>query len=99
MSSENKDPPASPSASASASTPAQASASTSAAAENSGSPRRSQSRVLAKRFFSAYAETWVGLSPLWLMGEALMPDTKVGTKFKRGTNNLVKAAEDVRKAV
>ena len=28
-----------------------------------------------------------------------MPDTKVGTKFKRGTNNLVKAAEDVRKAV
>jgi hypothetical protein len=56
-------------------------------------------RATAKRFFSAYAEAWVGLTPLWLMGEALTPNTKVGTKFRRGRDNLISAAEEVRKAV
>ncbi|KAF8527416.1 hypothetical protein BU17DRAFT_81565 [Hysterangium stoloniferum] len=53
----------------------------------------------AKHFFSAYAQTWVGLSPIWLMGEALTPGTKVGTQFRKGTTNLVKVAEEIRTSV
>jgi hypothetical protein len=33
------------------------------------------------------------------MGEALMPNTKVGTKFMCGRDNLIIAAKEVRKAV
>ncbi|KAI5116646.1 hypothetical protein M0805_000406 [Coniferiporia weirii] len=53
----------------------------------------------ARRFFSAYAQTWVGLSPVWLMGEALAPGTKVGTQFNKGRKKLVDSAEEVRQLV
>ncbi|KAF8531267.1 hypothetical protein JB92DRAFT_2692605, partial [Gautieria morchelliformis] len=50
-------------------------------------------------WLGAYAQTWVGLSPVWLMGEALSPGTKVGTQFRKGTANLMGAAEEIRVAV
>ncbi|EJD42988.1 hypothetical protein AURDEDRAFT_114857 [Auricularia subglabra TFB-10046 SS5] len=53
----------------------------------------------AKRFLSAYAQTWVGMSPLWLMGEAVVPGQNVGGMFKRGTANLRSAAVDIQRAV
>lgn len=53
----------------------------------------------ARHFFSAYAQTWIGLSPIWLMGEALTPGAKVGTKFKEGRSKLVAAAQEVSKVV
>lgn len=53
----------------------------------------------ALKFFSAYAETWVGLSPLWLMGEAIIPGQKVGSRFNKGKGKLVVAAEDIMKAL
>lgn len=53
----------------------------------------------AARFFSAYAQAWVGLSPIWLMGEALTPGRKVGSQFNRGRRKLVDAAEEVREVV
>ncbi|KAH8107546.1 hypothetical protein DFH11DRAFT_1748017 [Phellopilus nigrolimitatus] len=56
-------------------------------------------RRTARRFFSAYAQTWVGMSPVWLMGEALTPGKKVGTQFRKGTRSLADAAEDVRRVV
>ncbi|KAL5480732.1 hypothetical protein ACEPAI_9672 [Sanghuangporus weigelae] len=56
-------------------------------------------RLPARRFFSAYAQTWIGMSPLWLMGEAVLPNKKVGTQFNKGRKNLVSAAEEVRQAV
>lgn len=56
-------------------------------------------RLTARRFFSAYAQTWIGMSPLWLMGEALHPNKKVGTQFNKGRRNLMTAAEEVRQAV
>lgn len=59
----------------------------------------SENKQTARRFFSAYAQTWVGLSPLWLMGEAITPGTKVGSKFKQGSSQLRAAATDVRNAV
>lgn len=49
---------------------------------------------------SVYAQAWVGMmSPLWLMGEAIMPRQKVGGTFKKGANKLQGAAMDVREAV
>lgn len=53
----------------------------------------------ATRFFSAYAETWIGLSPLWLMGEAITPGKKVGTRFFKGKDKLFTAAFDLQKAL
>lgn len=58
-----------------------------------------QNRASYKRFFSAYAQTWLGLSPLWLMGEAVIPGAHVGSQFNKGRKKLVDAAEEVRKAV
>ncbi|TDL18764.1 hypothetical protein BD410DRAFT_694623, partial [Rickenella mellea] len=52
----------------------------------------------AKKFFSAYAETWVGLSPIWLMGEAIT-GKKVGTRFNKGKGKLFAAADEVRQLV
>ena len=52
----------------------------------------------ARHFFSAYAQTWVGLSPLWLAGEALT-GRKVGTQFNKGRQNLLVAAQEIRGAV
>ncbi|KZV86080.1 hypothetical protein EXIGLDRAFT_841035 [Exidia glandulosa HHB12029] len=53
----------------------------------------------AKKFLSAYAQTWVGMSPLWLMGEAIVPGQKVGGTFKKGARKLQGAALEVREAV
>ncbi|THH00321.1 hypothetical protein EW145_g7103 [Phellinidium pouzarii] len=58
-----------------------------------------ENRRTARRFFSAYAQAWVGLSPIWLMGEALTPGTRVGTQFNKGRKRLVDSAEDVRRVV
>ena len=55
-----------------------------------------ENRQTAKRFVSAYAETWVGMSPLWLMGEAITPGKKVGTRFMKGKSKLFESAEEVR---
>ncbi|KAF8580142.1 hypothetical protein K439DRAFT_1415626 [Ramaria rubella] len=49
----------------------------------------------ARRFFGAYAQTWIGLSPIWLMGEALTPGVKVGAQFKKGKVNLMGAVEEI----
>lgn len=57
-----------------------------------------ENQKTARRFFSAYAQTWVGLSPVWLAGEALT-GRKVGTQFNKGRKKLVTAAEEVRAAV
>jgi len=59
----------------------------------------SSNKRAARRFFSAYAHTWIGLSPIWLMGEAITPGTKVGSKFRQGSSQLRAAAGDVRHAV
>ena len=56
-------------------------------------------RLTARHFFSAYAQTWIGMSPLWLMGEAIIPGKKVGSQFNKGRKNLVVAAEEVRQVV
>ncbi|KZS90292.1 hypothetical protein SISNIDRAFT_444190 [Sistotremastrum niveocremeum HHB9708] len=56
-------------------------------------------RQTARRFFSAYAETWIGLSPLWLMGEALTPGKKVGSKFNKGKSKLISSAEEIKALV
>ncbi|KIJ54344.1 hypothetical protein M422DRAFT_241592 [Sphaerobolus stellatus SS14] len=53
-----------------------------------------QHKDTAKRFFSAYAQTWVGL-----MGEALTPGTKVGTQFRKGKDNLFNVGEEIRAVV
>ncbi|EJC98237.1 uncharacterized protein FOMMEDRAFT_171174 [Fomitiporia mediterranea MF3/22] len=70
--------------------------------ETSGFFKRALSkdnRRTAHRFFSAYAQTWVGMSPLWLMGEAILPGHKVGTQFNKGRKNLFGVAEEVRQVV
>lgn len=56
-------------------------------------------RATAKRFLSAYAETWIGLSPIWLMGEAIIPGKKVGTRFNQGKDKLFLSAREVGKMV
>lgn len=58
-----------------------------------------RNRQTATRFFSAYAQTWVGLSPVWLMGEALTPGAKVGAQFRKGKGKLVDVAGEVREIV
>jgi hypothetical protein len=58
-----------------------------------------ENKETATQFFSAYANTWIGLSPIWLMGEAIVPGAKFGAKFRKSRRNLVAAATDVRKAV
>jgi hypothetical protein len=58
-----------------------------------------ENRQAARRFFSAYAQTWIGLSPIWLMGEALTPGAKLGSKFKQGSSQLKAAVNDIRLAV
>jgi hypothetical protein len=58
-----------------------------------------ENRQTARRFFSAYAQTWIGLSPIWLMGEALTRGAKVGNKFKKGSIQLKVVANDIRDAV
>jgi len=39
------------------------------------------------------------LSPIWLMGEALTPGTKVGTQFRKGKDNLFNVGEEIRAVV
>jgi len=51
------------------------------------------------QFLSAYAKTWIGMSPIWLMGEAIFPGQKVGNQFKQGTSELRVAAEELREAL
>ena len=58
-----------------------------------------ENKKVTRRFFSAYAQTWIGLNPLWLMGEALTPGTKVGSKFKQGSTQLREAAIQVANAL
>lgn len=48
-----------------------------------------------KRAFSAYAQTWIGMTPVWLMGEALIPGVKVGTTFKGGARKLLASGEEI----
>jgi len=43
----------------------------------------------------AYGRTIVGMSPIWLMGEAIT-GKKVGSQFRKGTSELVSAAEELR---
>jgi hypothetical protein len=45
------------------------------------------------------AQTWVGMTPIWLMGEAILPGAKVGGTFKKGTKKLVNVAEELRDAL
>jgi len=76
-----------------------------AAAESSTTtrpdPERSESKAwaTARRFFSASAQTWVGMTPLWLLGEAIIPGQKVGGQFKKGARKLQSAALEVQEAV
>lgn len=58
-----------------------------------------ENRQTAMRFFSGYAQTWLGMSPLWLLGEAIVPGAEVGSTFKKGAAKLRAAAEEVRQAV
>lgn len=48
-----------------------------------------------KRVFSAYAQTWIGMTPVWLMGEALIPGVKVGSTFKGGARKLLASGEEI----
>jgi len=45
---------------------------------------------------SAYAQTWVGMTPIWLMGEAILPGAKVGGTFRGGKNKLFSLATELR---
>jgi len=45
------------------------------------------------------AQTWVGMTPIWLMGEAILPGAKVGGTFKKGTKKLVNVAQELRDAL
>lgn len=47
----------------------------------------------------ASAQTWIGMTPLWLMGEAILPGAKVGGTFKSGTRKLRGVAEELRDAL
>jgi hypothetical protein len=67
--------------------------------KSKGRPTSSDNKRVARRFFSAYAQTWIGLSPIWLMGEALTPGKKIGSKFKHGSSQLRAAADEVRSAL
>lgn len=40
-------------------------------------------------------QTWIGMSPLWLMGEAIVPGQKVGGTFKKGVRKLGGSAEEL----
>ncbi|KAH7092849.1 hypothetical protein BKA62DRAFT_645170 [Auriculariales sp. MPI-PUGE-AT-0066] len=60
---------------------------------------RNASWGATKKFLSAYAQTWVGMSPLWLMGEAIVPGQKVGGTFKKGARKLQSAAVEIQQAV
>lgn len=53
----------------------------------------------ATRFFSAYAQTWVGLSPIMLMYEAVTPGKKVGSQFSKGGKKLFNVGEEIRNIV
>ncbi|KAH8916439.1 hypothetical protein BT69DRAFT_1287754, partial [Atractiella rhizophila] len=50
-----------------------------------------------KKFLTSYGKTWVGMSPVWLLGEAILPGQKVGTQFKKGSKELLEMAEELRK--
>lgn len=45
------------------------------------------------------AQTWIGMTPLWLMGEALIPGAKVGGTFKSGGKKMFGVAEELRDAL
>jgi hypothetical protein len=60
---------------------------------------KGKSKSTTKRFLSAYAQTWIGMTPLWLMGEAILPGAKVGGTFKSGTRKLRGVAEELRDAL
>lgn len=51
--------------------------------------------MMVDRFFSAYAKTWVTMSPLWLLGEAVTPGVKVGARFKKNARQLGTAGEEL----
>lgn len=51
------------------------------------------------RDLAASAQTWIGMTPIWLMGEAILPGAKVGGTFKKGTRKLVNVAEELRDAL
>ena len=50
---------------------------------------------LARPLAAALTIAWLGMSPLWVMGEALTPGRKVGTSFLKGTSELQVAAADL----
>lgn len=52
-----------------------------------------------KRFLSAYAQTWVGMTPIWLMGEAIIPGAKAGNTFRQGTKKLFSVAQELHDAL
>lgn len=56
---------------------------------------QSQEAQSGKKVITAYGKTLVGMSPIWLMGEALT-GRKVGSQFRRGKGDLVAAAEELR---
>jgi hypothetical protein len=39
------------------------------------------------------------MTPIWLMGEAILPGAKVGGTFKKGTKKLFNVAEELREAL
>ena len=53
----------------------------------------------APRLIRADAKTWVGMSPLWLMGEAILPGQKVGSQFSKGASELAVAAQELRQTL
>jgi hypothetical protein len=85
---------ASPTPAASAQQPKPGASAT--AANGTGNTKR---KGTTKRFLSAYAQTWIGMTPIWLMGEAILPGAKVGGTFKKGTKKLFNVAEELREAL
>ncbi|KAF7981158.1 hypothetical protein HWV62_34923 [Athelia sp. TMB] len=67
-----------------------------AATPAAGSSRGTKKKGTGKRFLSAYAQTWIGMTPIWLMGEAVLPGAKVGGTFKGGKNKLFAMASELR---
>jgi len=51
----------------------------------------------ASKLAKAYATTLLGMSPIYLMGEALVPGRKVGTTFMKGGKELYTVAEEISK--
>ena len=62
-------------------------------------PTKTKTSATAKRFFSAYAQTWIGMTPLWLMGEAVVPGRKVGGLAMEGGKGIWEVGKEVGRGV